>query len=143
MSAKVKGIDDASGYFQRVRRSAEDFSVLGGLIADDLLLSTRQRFYEERDANGKKWKGYEKSTLISKQRKGIAPRMLKLSNTLLDSFESEVTAHSIIIGTEVPYAPHHQFGVPANNLASRQFLGLSDDDEKTIVDRMVRYYEEL
>lgn len=140
---RIEGLENCRSYFQRLKRNAEDFTAVGQLIAEHLHASTNQRFMEERDPDGRAWEGLKKSTLATKRRKKIAPRILKESLTLLKSIDTEVTAQAIIIGTDVKYAAAHQFGVAKRNLPARAFLGLSDDDRTAVEQLIIDYFEAL
>jgi phage virion morphogenesis protein len=94
-----------------------------------LLGRIRQRFLDETDPDGVAW-------IPSR-----ASRLRAGGGTLFDTgrlFHSiqlfSVDEESRAIGTNVPYAPFHQFGT--RTLPRRQFLGFSDEDA-TIVEGLI------
>lgn len=140
---ELEGLEECRNYFQRLKNSAENFTAVGQLIAEHLKASTHQRFLEDRDPDGKSWEALKPATVAAKVKKDVAPRILQTTNTLFKSINAEVTAHAIIVGTDVKYAAAHQFGVPERNLPRRAFLGVSDSDRTAIHQLLVDYFEDV
>lgn len=94
-----------------------------------LLGRIRQRFLDETDPDGVAWIPSRASRLRAGG--GTLFDTGRLFHSIQLFSEGE---NSRAIGTNVPYAPRHQFG--GGNLPQRQFLGFSDEDA-TVVEKLI------
>lgn len=74
----------------------------------------------------------------SKRAKAQAGKTLRDTNKLMGSVTASADSHAIrkfgkkelVFGTNLIYAPSHQFGYPARGIPKRKFLGLYAEDIK-------------
>lgn len=129
-------------------------------IGELLLPSIHQRFNQGVAPDGSPWAPLAPSTLARKKGPGILRESLHLQG----SFRYQVGNDELLVGTNVPYAAAHQFGLPAHTirpksgkalmwpgakhpvkkvehpgLKARPFLGLSIEDEAAILDVVKDY----
>lgn len=128
-----------------------DLSELNQAIAIWVADSTKDRFRTKTAPDGSAWKTLSP---LTQQLKGN-DNILIGKNNLLDSITSYSTDSSAVVGTAADYAATHQFGAtirPKNGqylrfgnerggasltsvtIPARPFIGLSDDDEREILD---------
>lgn len=101
--------------------------------------STDERFDDEQDHRGRKWRALTQATIKRKTTKSGKVRgtgggrfkgILKDSGGLRDSIRGEADHKEAKIGTDKNYGAFHQFGT--KHIPKRPFLGLSKDDKKNI-----------
>lgn len=149
--AGVRIEGDLGALIKRLNQlSNVDFRGINAVLAETLRTSTIDRFREEKDPKGKKWK-----TSIRVQEEG--GKILSQNATLRNSIHSEFSEKGFEIGTNSIYAATHQFGdertIRANgkkalkfqydgkwhvvksvkvNIPKRAFLGISQEDMREI-----------
>ena len=125
-------------------------------IGEALVSSTLQRFQEEKDPDGKKWKPSARAA---------AKGGTTLSDTgrLQKSIEYAATSNRVMVGSNLPYARIHQLGgtvrpkkgkflkfkgldgedvfVREVSIPARPYLGISDDDREEIMATMTDFLE--
>lgn len=73
--------------------------------------ATQRRFEAEAGPGGVAWPRFAASTLVRlKGTKRSAPKLLRDTSRLYRSIVHRVEADAVVIGTNVAYAPAHQFG---------------------------------
>lgn len=65
---------------------------------------------------------------------------LQLDGGLLDSITSEASVDEAIVGSNLVYAAKHQFG--GDGVKPRPYLGLSDEDEREIVELVEDWFND-
>jgi len=103
-----------------------DLTIPMTAIGEYLLLATDQRFEQEVDPDGIPWKPDSPFTINFKKQNSRILKILQSTGRLRNSIVYVATPSSLTMGTIVPYAPDHQFGV--NGQAKRTFLGISEGD---------------
>jgi len=118
-------------------------------IGDDLVKSTKKRFDESRGPDGKAWAPNTETTL--KRKRGTKP--LIGEGILRDQIGYAEGANVLTIFSSMEYAATQQFGadrgafgrtkrnapIPWGNIPARPFLGISNDDEKMIIETISDY----
>lgn len=118
-------------------------------IGEDLVKSTKKRFSESRGPDGKPWKPNSEVTL--KRKRGIKP--LVGEGILRDQMAYTEGGNVLTIFSPMEYAATQQFGasqgaygrtkrngpIPWGDIPARPFLGISDDDEKMIIETVSDY----
>lgn len=119
-------------------------------IAESLRTGTVERFKEQKDPSGKKWK----NSIRASENGGIT---LTDSARLKNSIKTSANRSGVAVGTNTIYAGTHQFGARRTiraenrrglrfkigdkwitkkkvkvNIPARPFLGISEDDQKEI-----------
>jgi len=105
------------------------------MIAEEVLQpSTRERFDTEEAPDGTKWMPL--SPEYQARKKKNADKILTLEAFLRESFFPEISDTQLLFGTDKIQAATHQFGRPVGDgeIPARPFLGISDDDERHIID---------
>ena len=136
--AKAKaGLDDLTPVFQD--------------IGEALVKSTRERFPAGTAPDGTRWRQKQPATLAAYLRRGDGNRPYTLigpSGRLGKEIAALATARQVEIGSALEYSAVMQFGaakgafgtnkagrpLPWGDIPARPFLGLSDQDERTILD---------
>lgn len=125
-------------------------------IATLLENATRKRFETKTAPDGTRWANWTPSTQrayakpIYRQRNkkryvaALKPRskerLMRDSSRLLRSLTRHATANLAQVGTNVVYAPHHQFGT--KRMVARPMFGLSAQDSADIVDLLHDFVRE-
>jgi phage virion morphogenesis protein len=126
-----------AAFLRRAEISLGEKNKLLNEIADLELSQTRQRFIQQIDPSGTKWK----QTL--RQKKNPSAKILRKSGVLFNSLAKKIIGNSAFIGTNVSYALIHQTGgsfkVGNRNfkMPKRQFIGTNDQTILNI-DRAIR-----
>lgn len=101
-------------------------------VGAEIESQVRKRIDEDKTApDGTDWEVWSES--YRKTRRG-QHSLLVGHGELLDSIQHAVTGGSVDVGTNLIYAPTHQYGDPERNIPERPFLGLSSDDTYDIMD---------
>jgi phage virion morphogenesis protein len=120
-------------------------------VGEYMLLKTRERFDDEVDPSGQKWKTLADSTVESKRRRKTksgkrarvraAPTdILKESRLLRDTIAYDADSTSVRVGTPQEYGKFHQSGT--TRMPQREFLGV-DAEDLTEIDEIVVDYLRL
>lgn len=110
-------------------------------VGELLVTSTRFRFREGKDPEGRTWPRLKKR----KGKKGKAAKPLLRSRRLSGSIGAKADQSGVVVGTNVIYAARHNFGFEKNGVVwtpKRQFLGYSRDDENAIVETVEDFVTE-
>lgn len=130
---------------QRLAKSAADPRSVLKAIGEDLVLSTKKRFETSTAPDGTKWAPNKPSTL--KRKKGNKPLIGK-TGTLAQQISYAADMNSLMVGSTSPlkYAAMQQLGGKKSrfpnlwgDIPARPFLGISDADEKMIVNTVDEY----
>ena len=143
--------------FNRLLKSTRDTGPLMKNIGEMLLNSTRDRFRNEQDPDGKAW---EPLSEVTKGRKKNVDKVLTERGHLSGSINYRSGDGFIEIGSTRIYAGTHQFGasrgalgtgsfktragtfpVPWGDIPARPFLGLSAGDRLAINNAVADYLE--
>lgn len=84
-------------------------------IGQSLFVSIRQGFEAEHSPEGEAWEALKPATV--RQRKGDAHPILQRKGRLKKSIALKATPDSVIVGTNLVYAPVHQFGATISRAA--------------------------
>lgn len=143
-----------------LRDDAEDLTPAMRAIAEHLLATTEDAFAGEESPDGEPWKPLAPSTARERRRSGYDGPILQRRRDLLRSIDSQYDHRSAAVGTNLIYAPVHQFGaeieIPARaavagfgsisahtiTIPARPFLGFGPGDEDEIVDIIQRHLAE-
>lgn len=99
-------------------------------IGAAMLTSTQTRFETETAPSGQRWKPLAKSTIDARKRQGAAVfTILRLSARLYSSLTFAVGDDEVEIGTNLAYAPPHQFGATIHHYARSQQASFRYADE--------------
>jgi len=107
-----------------------DFSEPMEKIGEYMVAQTEERFTEEQGPDGKKWKPSRRAEQTGGQTLTDTTRMRR-------SIDYAVDERALVVetGTNVKYAPSHQFGMSGKKtLPARPFLGFSKKNEEKIQD---------
>lgn len=77
-------------------------------IASDMVKEVQMNFRNSQSPSGEKWK--ELSSLTISMRRGVSSKPLMNTGTLRRSISGRATNTQAIAGTNLVYAPIHQFG---------------------------------
>ena len=101
-----------------------------------------KHFDQKKGSNGS-WPPVSQKYALIKSKKGRDPgNVLQFSARLKQSISEigQATEDEASIGTNLPYAPTHQFG--RGNIPQREFLWLSSDAKDKIVELAKKYFFE-
>jgi phage virion morphogenesis protein len=113
-------------------------------IGEYLAESTKQRFESQTGPDGQHWKDNSAVTIA---RKGVNHPLTGESGKLMDEIHYNLIGDDLLeIGSPMEYAAMQQFGGSKSefpnlwgDIPAREFLGVSDDDEKNILDIISRH----
>jgi len=99
-------------------------------IGEYMVAQTEERFTEEQGPDGKKWKPSRRAERTGGQTLTDTSRMRRSIDYAVDE-----KAGVVEVGTNVKYAPSHQFGMSGKKtIPARPFLGFSKKNEEKIQD---------
>lgn len=101
-------------------------------IGEALLNSTRERFSSQTAPDGTPWEAL--SPGYAQRKKVHKDKILTLHGRLRGTLNYQAGPREVRIGTPFIYGATHQFGAPERHIPARPFLGLSRDDEQTLLD---------
>jgi len=91
-----------------------------------------QHFLNEEDSSGKRWAPLKSSTIRRRRAGGKGVRILQDTGRLRASIVRFSDRSNAIVGTNVIYAPTHQFG--RGSIPAREFLYLTDSERVELVE---------
>lgn len=153
MTIQVEVIDSGIQVaLARLQRKMANLRPVMQQIGEDVVASTQLRFRDQESPSGQAWKELSDVTKALR-RKGNGSGELEIlsDNRILKNSLTRakgaitVTANSVTVGTNVPYAAIHQFGGMAGrnrkvSIPARPFLGISADDRQEIITNLSRYF---
>jgi len=112
-------------------------------IGEDLVDSTKRRFETSTGPDEQRWADNSEVTI---DKKGRNKPLVDQGNLLRQISYDVVGSDTLIVGSAMEYAAMQQFGgtkteFPAlwGDIPARSFLGISDDDERKIIDTINSY----
>jgi phage virion morphogenesis protein len=113
---------------------------VGGLIEDQ---AKRRIDVTKTAPDGTAWLPW--SEAYDETRNHAKHSLLVSESHLEESIQNYTTGWSIMVGTNLEYARHQQFGSgrDAGGIPARPYLGLSDEDRKAITDLVITRLEDL
>lgn len=131
--------------FNAVAALLDDMSPVTFDIGELLVVSTKQRFQQGVSPDGVAWQKNSPTTLARK--KGSRP-LIGETKRLSNEIQYSNDASSVDVGSNLIYAAPNHFGatkgafgtskrggpIPWGNVPARPFLGISDQDEQSILD---------
>lgn len=135
----------------RLRAAGADLRPALEDIGEYLLRTTRERFVDQKDPDGAPWAPLAPATVARKKRN--AGKILTRDGYLRGGLAYRADSDSVVVGSPSVYAGTHQFGaergafgvtsrgspIPWGDVPARPFLGLSDADEREVVDIILDY----
>lgn len=107
--------------------SSEERDILEA-IGTEIETQIEERFENQRDVSGNKWKDISQKTKEYYNKKVIVGSILSRTRQLRDTIESQVNNGQLLTGATKVYAAVHNFGDDSRNIPQREFLGLSSDN---------------
>lgn len=140
----VTGLDELGITIQAINQLKVklngDLTPLMEAIGGELESGTRQRFAQKHAPDGSYWAKLKSSTIRQKiNKKGDNAGILVESGRLEESIAYQADKHSVSVGVSETYGVYHQFGTV--RMDARPFLGISADDERTILEMINDYLE--
>ena len=124
-------------------------------IGQILVSNTQQRFVDQVDPDGLPWKELSAVTLSRRRKAGSGAKILRDTGRLAASINYRVVGGSVEPGTNVVYAPTHQYGakkgsygrtrkgspIPWGDIPARPFFGYNDQDQADVLELLQRYID--
>ena len=138
----------------RLREAGADMTPAMRDIAAAMESAAQSAFQHQRSPDGEKWPDVSEHTKARRRKRRKWPgRILHISGRLAASISSSYDADSAIAGTNVIYAPTHQFGadrgefgatkagrpIPFGDIPARAFFGYSDDLHDEVLDVLAEH----
>lgn len=152
INAQIIGLEPIQARLRAVGNALQNPQPMLKEIGEDVVESTKLRFTDGKGPDGNKWAPLSAATLLRRRKKGKGAQPLLDTGSLRNSITKRVDARSVWVGTNVVYAPTHQFGatkgafgtgkyktrkgsfpIPWGNIPARPYLGFSRDDQAEIV----------
>lgn len=122
ISIDHRNISDA---LRKLSASMSDMSPAMQSIGEDLIENIRLGFRDSTDPWGNQWRKLSPVTIARRRKNSDKP--LLDTGALRNSFTSQYSATSVVVGTRDPKARKHQFGVLPNRIPARPFMPIRDD----------------
>ena len=106
-------------------------------IGENLKRTTRERFRTQQDPDGNAWEALSPDYL--KRKKRNKDKVLTRGGYLQGQLVLQHYDDGLELGSNLVYAATHQFGRMEKNIPARPFLGVSSDDQETILDIVSSY----
>lgn len=112
-------------------------------VGEDLVESTKRRFETQTAPDGSRW---ERNSPVTIKRKG-RDQPLTGRGTLMDQINYQITGNDTLdVGSPTIYAAMQQFGGTKSefpnlwgDIPARPFVGVSTEDEQSILDTFINY----
>lgn len=112
-------------------------------VGEDLTESTKRRFETQTAPDGSRW---ERNSPVTIKRKG-RDQPLTGRGTLMDQINYQITSNDTLdVGSPTIYAAMQQFGGQKSefpnlwgDIPARPFVGVSTEDEQSILDTFINY----
>ncbi|NNG44982.1 phage virion morphogenesis protein [Pseudoalteromonas sp. NEC-BIFX-2020_002] len=134
----TEGATAVSDVLTQLVKNLDNLAPALGNVGEHLMLTHRDHFDEQRSPDGDPWQAL--SPDYAKSKKKNKDKILRLNDILRDTFAYNVGDESLEFGTNMEYAAIHQFGGTSDMIPrlavipARPFLGLSQDDEKEVIE---------
>lgn len=123
---------------QTLQKASSDLSPALLEIGEVLTESTKQRFADTQGPDGKAWSRNKTTTIAHK---GRDQPLSGETGSLMDTINYQLEGNdTVVIGSPMEYAAMQQFGGKKSefphlwgDIPARAFLGVSDEDEKQIL----------
>jgi len=132
---------------ERVERALEQLGERGRnarpafeAIGEDLLVSHRERFDRQESPSGEPWEPLSEE--YRKRKKRRKDEILVLNTYLRDTQRYQADEDQLEYGTDREYGATQHYGDPERGIPSREWLGLSGDDETNAVNTLLDYMGE-
>jgi len=133
---QVNGLPEVRKMLKEIVKQYGDASKPLSVFGEYKLLSLREQWDREENPYGQKWKKLAPATIEEKRRNNKMLGILTRDGVLKGSFTYSITNNLLTIGTNVRYAPYHQFG---QGVPKRQMLGLNDEDIRKLKSTITEY----
>ena len=127
---------------RRIAGALADPSPAMRAIATHLADRAEDAFETEASPGGMPWAPLAPATKRQREKSGHVPiKVLQRSGALVRSILADWSPTEAVAGTNLVYAATHHFGDPERNIPARPFLGASGEDNRFIVDTLVRHLD--
>lgn len=109
MAVVINGDEILQARFKSMARKIKNRRPLFKRIGIKLLNKINEGF-EQEENDGKKWTPLAESTIAQRRKEGKGAMILQDTGRLKGSYTSQVTGDTLRVGTNVEYAPIHEFG---------------------------------
>jgi phage virion morphogenesis protein len=131
INIELEGIDQVKAALERLSQRAGRLAPVFRDVGEYLLAAHDERFAAQQSPDGDPWEPLsEKYRARKKRNKG---KILVLDDLLGGTLRYQVTAQSLVFGTDRVYGATHQFGRDKANIPARPFLGISQDEETEVL----------
>ena len=122
--------DQVQERLMRLQQKASDLTLPMNDIGQQQMLSTDQRFVDEKDVQGKPWKPNSMYTTNQKRAAGQIQKILQATGLMRSRTAYNASSDRVVITNNDPKAAKHNYGV---GVPKRQFLGVSEQDKLEII----------
>lgn len=147
--------EETERLFAELSRRMSDTGPVLDAIGQILVSSTQLRFVDEESPDHVPWQPLSSVTLARRRKKGGGAKILRDTGRLASSITYVAGDGSVSVGTNVDYANVHQYGqrkgasgrtkrnspIPWGDIPARPFLGINDDDLKSIDELLESYLD--
>ena len=152
MAITVKiNVDEITARLGKAKDALGDLTPVYQDIGEYLIESTKARFRRGEAPDGTRWRAKQPATIAAYLRRGDGSRpdpLIGPSKRLSTEIAMFANAAGVEVGSALEYSAVHQFGaakgsfgenaagrpIPWGDIPARPYLGLSDDDERNILD---------
>jgi len=140
------GHEPVLAYLQQLQQKTGNLQPVLADIGEHLVKSTQERRRTQTDPEGNPWEPLSATTVALKG----DDKILYQDGYLFDLLNYDVDPLALYFGTPQEYGAMMQFGgvtspkswMPGKDIPARPFLGLSQDDQAQILDKVAAYLAE-
>lgn len=119
----VKGVDEVRRRLDEIGQRARDTERYLRVAAEDLKTLVDDSFYGSRSPGGRQWEPLDPSTVA---KKGSSKPLID-TGALRNSITTRARRDAVLLGTNLPYAPVHQYG--GEHIPARPYLPITGAGE--------------
>ncbi|MCH4295579.1 phage virion morphogenesis protein [Shewanella sp. 3B26] len=143
----TEGFEAAAAKLAAIAAKGEKLGPLMNDIGEMLLFSHQERNAQGIAPDGTPWAPLSAATQALKPRHQTTP--LRLNDILLNQLAYQADDQGLELGSNMVYAAMQQFGgttspksmIPGKEIPARPFLGLSDEDEASVLEMVAGHYQ--
>lgn len=138
LSIDLNGQESIASALQQLAARTSNLKPALSEVGEYLLDIHEQRFIDQTTPDGDPWAALQPQTVKRKTRKD---RILRESGILADTLSYQIGDQQLQFGTNEEYGATHQFGRDSANIVAREWLGLSAQQEASVLDIITHYLQ--
>lgn len=138
LSVDLVGQESLASALQQLAARTNNLKPALSEVGEYLLDIHEQRFIDQTTPDGDAWTALLPQTIKRKTRKD---RILRESGILADTLSYQIGEQQLQFGTNEEYGATHQFGRDSANIVAREWLGLNEQQSRSVLDIITAYIQ--